>query len=313
MSERPSPAPGLRLLPLGLLTILSVIWGLGPSIVKFVAQADVPPLGLVFWQTLVAGCLLLVVCLALRLPVGFDRRFIRYYLVMGVVGVALPNTNMVLVMRDLPVGLMGVIIITSPVITYLAALAIRLERFVAMRAGGVVLGFLGAAVLVLPEGSLPSPDLLPLALLAFLTPTLWALTNVFAEVARPKEGNIVSLAMGTMFAGAAGALVASLATDSFHPIWVDPGPEAAMIVAFGVLTMGAFTLYYTIVKMAGAVYLAQIGYLIPLWGVVWGAWFYDEVPSVWLWAAMALIFAGVGLVNFGGRRPAAKPAAAPAD
>ncbi len=291
------------MLPLLLLLTLSVLWGLGPSIVKFVAQDGVPPLGMVVWQTGLAGLVLLGICVIRRVSIAFDRRHMRYYLAMGWVGLALPNTNMVFVMRDLPVGLMGVIIITAPVITYVVALFIRLEPFAPMRAAGVVLGFAGAAVLVLPSGSLPSPELLPIALLAFVTPALWAISNVIAEVWRPKDGDTFALAMGTMFAASSGALVVSLGTGTFHPIWDDFGLSDWVIVAYAGTTVCAFALFYTIVKLAGAVYLAQVGYLVPIMGVGWGAWFYNEEPTIWLLLAMVLVFAGVALVNLG-KKPA---------
>jgi len=303
MSAPDARAVNVQMLPLILLVALSVFWGLGPSIVKFVAQDGVPPLGMVVWQTGLAGFVFLGICLIRRVPLIFDRRHIRYYLAMGWIGLALPNTNMVFVMRELPVALMGVIIITAPVITYVVALIIRLETFTPMRAAGVVLGFAGAAVLVLPSGSLPSPELLPIALLAFLTPALWATSNVIAEVWRPKDGDTFALAMGTMFAAASGALVVALVTGTFHPIWIDFGPSDWLILAYAGTTVCAFALFFTIVKLAGAVYLAQVGYLVPLMGVGWGAWFYGEEPTVWLWLAMGLVFAGVALVNLG-KKPA---------
>jgi drug/metabolite transporter (DMT)-like permease len=296
MSSPETRTLNVRMLPLVLLVTLSLFWGLGPSIVKFVALDGVPPLGMVVWQTGIAGLVLLGICLA-----------------MGWIGLALPNTNMVFVMRELPVALMGVIIITAPVITYVVALIIRLETFTPMRAAGVVLGFAGAAVLVLPSGSLPSPELLPTALLAFLTPALWATSNVIAEVWRPKDGDTFALAMGTMFTAALGALVVAFLTGTFHPIWVDFGPSDWVILAYAGTTVCAFALFYTIVKLAGAVYLAQVGYLVPIMGVGWGAWFYGEEPSVWLWLAMGLVFAGVALVNLGKRPPRGKPDVKTAD
>ncbi|MEP4377935.1 MAG: DMT family transporter [Alphaproteobacteria bacterium] len=299
MSASDTRMVNVRMLPLILLVTLSLFWGLGPSIVKFVALDGVPPLGMVVWQTGLAGFILLGICLIRRVPLIFNGRHIRYYLAMGWVGLALPNANLVFVMREIPVALMGVIIITSPVITYLVALTIRLETFTPMRAAGVVLGFAGAAVLVLPDGSLPSPELLPIALLAFVTPALWATSNVIAEVWRPQESDTFALAMGTMFTAAIGALIVAAASGTFHPIWIDFGPSDWVIIAYAGITVCAFALFYTIVKLAGAVYLAQVGYLVPIMGVGWGAWFYGEEPTVWLWLAMALVFAGVALVNLG--------------
>jgi drug/metabolite transporter (DMT)-like permease len=192
---------------------------------------------------------------------------------------------------------MSVLIVTAPLITYLIALSVRLERFRLMRAGGVLLGLSGVAVLVLPKGSLPSPELLPLALLAIVTPALWAASNVFAETGRPAKGNNISLAMGTMYVAAATSLLMALSTGSFHKIWIDFDAPDYVIVGYGMVTVATFVLFYTIVSLAGAVYLAQVGYIVVLSGVGWGALFFGERPSVWLWLAVVLVFAGVALVN----------------
>ncbi len=295
------------LLPIFLLVILGALWSLAPSAGKYAVTHGVPPIGMVFWQTFIAGTTLLAICLIWKIPIGLDRKHLRYYAVMGSVGIALPNSNMAFVMRDLPAGLMSVLIVTAPLITYIIALAVRMENFRAMRAGGVLLGFAGVGVLVFPKGSLPSPDLVPIALLAIATPTLWAVCNVFAEAGRPKKTNNISLAMGTMYVAAATSLMMALATGSFHPIWDGFESADAVIVGFGMVTVATFVLFYTVVSLAGAVYLAQVGYITVITGVGWGALFFGERPSVWLWLAVLLVFCGVGLVNFsrGRKAPAA--------
>lgn len=298
------PRTPRRLLPIVLLLVLGAVWSLGPSATKFAAINGVPPIGMVFWQTFIAGTLLCLICLVWRIPIRLERKYLRYYGVMGFIGVALPNSNMVFVMRELPAGLMSVLIVTAPLITYLIALTVRLEHFRAVRAGGVLLGLAGVAVLVLPKGSLPAPELLPFALLAILTPAFWAASNVFAEAARPQEGNNIALAMGTMYVSAATSLIMALTTGSFHEIWIDFDIVDWVIVGYGVVTVATFVLFYTIVTMAGAVYLAQVGYIVTLTGVGWGAWFFGERPSVWLWASVLLVFAGVALVNFSRGKPA---------
>ncbi len=296
---------GVRLLPLALLLGLGCIWSLGPSASKFAVLHGVAPAGLVFWQTLIAGTILLAICRLRGQRIVLDRVHLRYFLVMGWAGILLPNANMAVAMRSLPAGLMAVVIVTAPVITYLVALAVRMERISVRRAAGVLLGFAGAAVLVLPRGSLPSPELLPVALLAFVTPALWAVTSVFAEAARPNDANTYALVAGTMYAAAAGALVTALATGTFHPIWDGFETVDAVIVGYGIVTALTFTLFYTIIALAGAVYLAQVGYLVTLTGVGWGALFYAERPTLWLGLAIALVFVGVALVNFGkGGKPA---------
>ena len=295
------------MLPVALLLALGSLWGLSPAFTKFLSLEGIPPIGVVFWQTLIAGTGLLVMCRIRGVAIGLSRRHLFYYGVMGAAGIALPNSNMVFVLGHIPAGLMSVIIVTAPVITYVVAVVIRLEIIDARRAGGVALGFIGAAVLVLPKGSLPSPEMLPFALFAFITPLAWALTSVYAEAARPHGADSMTLAMGTMFAATIASLIAALATDSFHPIWRDFEIANKALVGYGLITTLTFFLYFTVVSLAGAVYLAQVGYITTLMGLGWGAWFYGEEPSNWLWLAVVLVFGGVALVNMGkGRRTSAK-------
>ncbi len=265
---------------------------------KFVAINGVPPLGMVFWQTFIGGNLLLAICLSRKIPIGLDRRHLRYYGVMGLLGIVLPYALMFFVMRDLPAGLMSALIVTAPLITYLIALALRIEQFGPRRAGGVLLGLIGVAVLVLAEGSLPSPELLPRALLAIVTPALWAATNVFAETARPKEGNAIALAMGAVYVAAAASLVLALGSGSFHTIWDGFSAEDWVILGYGMVTVATYILYYTVDQDRRAVYLAQVGYIVTLTGVGWGAWFFGERASVWLGLSILMVFAGVALVNY---------------
>lgn len=308
MATKPDAPPhAVPLLPLILLLALGSLWGLSPAFTKFLALEGIPPIGVVFWQTLIAGTGLLVMCRVRGVAIGLSRRHLVFYGVMGAAGVALPNSNMVFVLGHIPAGLMSVIIVTAPVITYVIAVAIRLEIIDARRAGGVALGFIGAALLVLPKGSLPSPEMLPFALLAFITPLAWALTNVYAEAARPPGADPMTLAMGTMFAAAIASLIAALVSGSFHPIWRDFGIGDQALIGYGLVTIVTFFLYFTVVSLSGAVYLAQVGYITTLMGLGWGAWFYGEEPSAWLWLAVVLVFGGVALVNLGkGRRASPK-------
>lgn len=302
---------GFPLLPLVLLLLLGTLWGLSPAFTKFLALEGLHPLNVVFWQTLVAGTGLLVICRVRRVAIRLDRAHLIYFAVMGAVGIALPNSNMVFVVGHIPAGLMSVIIVTAPVITYVVAVLIRLELLDYLRAGGVFLGFAGAVLLVVPRGSLPAPEMLPFALLAFVTPLAWALTNVFAETARPARADSMVLAMGTMYAAALTTLVAALATGSFEPIWVDFAIGKQALIGYGMITIITFFLYFTVVALSGAVYLAQVGYITTTMGLGWGALFYGEKPSGWVWLAVALVFTGLALVNLGKRRRvAAKPEAA---
>ena len=288
-----------RWTPLLLLIVLGALWGGNPSFSKGLAIAGVSPFSVVFWQTLGAGLILLIVCLVRRTKLRFGAKHLIYFGFMGIVGIDVSYAILVYTVEHLSVGYVSVLILFSPLLTYTIALMFRMEPIVKSRAAGIVIGLAGAAVLVVPEGSLPSRDLLPLALLAFITPLGYAAANVFADLARPPNSDNVALAMGTMFAAALGALIGSLLDDSFYPIWESIGHTESLLAFFALSTSVAFLIFYAIIKMSGAVYLGQVGYLGTVFGVCWGILFFAEKPSVWLWLAAILVAIGVGLVNLG--------------
>lgn len=306
MTEITAAKPAFRWLPLLLLVVLGALWGGNPSFSKALAIAGVSPFSVVFWQTFGAGFLLLLVCLARRTSLRFGIKHLIYFAFMGIVGIDVSYVILVFTVERLSAGYASVLILFAPMLTYAIALILRMEPLVKIRAVGIVVGLAGAAVLVLPEGSLPSRDLLPLALLAFVTPLGYAAANVFADIARPPDTDNVALATGTMFAAALGALAGGLLDNSVYPAWQTVGHTEAVLAAFALSTSIAFLIFYAIIKMAGAVYLGQVGYLGTIFGVCWGVLFLDETPGAWLWLAALLVAVGVALVNLGKPKPVAR-------
>lgn len=304
MPETMSAKPAARWLPLILLVALGALWGSNPTFSKALALEGVSPAAVVFWQALGAGVILLVICLVRGVKMTLDRKHIVYFLFIGVIGIDVAYVNLVFVVHHLSAGYVSVLILFSPMLTYLIALAVRIEKYVALRALGVLVGFCGAGFLVIPEGSLPSPEALPYALMAFITPAAYAAANVFAETGRPAGADNTYLAMGTMFAAAIATLIFSLAQDSLHPAWEQAGVAELLLFGYAAATAVAFLLFYTIIVLSGAVFLGQVGYLVTFFGVAWGALFFGETHSHWVWGAAILVFAGVALVNVGKGRTA---------
>lgn len=289
----------IRWLPLIMLVGLGALWGGNPTFSKALVTNDLSPAAVVFWQTFIAGILLGTVCLFRGIRIPLTRRAIIYYLVIGLMGIDVAYMTLVFVVGHIPVGYASVVVLLSPVLTYIIAVVVRLETVNRMRAIGIVIGFAGAGLLVFPQGSLPSPELLPIALLAFVTPVGYATANVYSEWGRPEGANNIALATATMFAAAAGAAVVGAVDGTFHPIWAETGERELILLAYAVATAVAFLLFYKIVDSAGAVYLGQVGYLVTLFGVGWGVLFFDESTNIWLWAAIVVVGIGVALVNLG--------------
>ena len=79
MTMRPQAPPRATspLLPLFLLLVLGSLWGLSPAFTKFLVLEGIPPIGVVFWQTFIAGTGLLVMCRIRGVEIVLDRRHLR--------------------------------------------------------------------------------------------------------------------------------------------------------------------------------------------------------------------------------------------
>ena len=299
---------GIRWGPLVMLLALGALWGSNPAFSKALALEGIGPFGVVFWQTALAGAILLPLCVLRRQPIPLNGRALAYYAFICGFGISLPYGALVLVVDHVSTGFVSVLVVLSPMLTYVFAIVMRLERLSAIRAAGIALGLAGVAILVLPDGSLPSPEALPYALIALVIPTGYAAANVYAEWGRPEGVGNEALACGTMFAAAVLMGGLGLLDGSFHPAWAQLDVSAALLLGYGVSTVAAFLLFYAIIGAAGAVYLGQVGYLVTLAGIGWGMLLFGERHSHWLWLAVAVVFVGVAMVNLGKRKPVSETA-----
>lgn len=288
--------------PLVLLLILGAFWGGNPIFAKALALEGLHPLSAVFWQSLWAGTVLASISLVRGMPIRIDRAHLAYYGMIGGVGTGVAWVSLVYVAGAISASYGAIVVLLSPLLTYVFAVLVRIEGLRMGRVIGIGLGFAGACVLVLPKGGLPSPELWLMALLGLLVPAGYATSNVYAQWGRPKNADNISLAAGTMFVMALVTGSLALVSGNFHQVWLDFDRSDWLILGWGFSTAASYYTYYRLVSLAGAVYMGQVGYIAVLLGVAWGVALFGETIPVTMWAAAALVIAGVALVNFGGRK-----------
>lgn len=302
-SETPTPRPPTAikplawLLPLALLLLLGTLRGGATSLAKYVSIHDVPALGYTFWQCGLAALLLLAVCRLRRVRMPLDHAHLKHFLVCGAIGTALPNTLFFVVVGHIAAGSMAVILTTIPLITYGLALMMRAERPDLRRAIGIGVGLCGTALVVIPGGAMPDASLTPWLLLALLCPTLYSANAVYAGRHRLRGSHPMTLAAGTMTAATLCILPLVLVSGSFYPLWREASLVNALVVAHGVIAALAYSLFFLILRLSGPVFYSQASYVIALTGIGWGMLVFDERHAPAFWLAVALVFAGVLLVN----------------
>ncbi len=162
---------------------------------------------------------------------------------------------------------------------------------------GIVLGFAGTALLVLPSGGVPAVPVLEGVLLIGST-LAWALASVMTRSAR-LPADTVMVAATEMLAGGAALLVLALLTGDlgrFEPGAVTRASVLALLyqVVFGSLL--TFTCYSWLLRVSTPSKVSTAGYVNPMVAVFLGWTFHGERLTTRSLAASAVIIAGVAAI-----------------
>ena len=279
------------------LLVAGAAWGMSQPLSKIAVSQGYRHFGLIFWQSVIGACAIgaLVVVRGRGLPL--TGRAVSRYVVIALIGSVLPNSAGYEAARHLPAGLMAMMLSLMPIMALPLALALRTEAFSASRAAGLALGLAGVLLIALPQASLPDRSMVAWLPLALIAPLFYAVeVNV---VAKWGMGGVdpIQLLCGAALTGAALSLPLALATGQFidpRPPW--GAPDLALAAA-AVMNISAYTIYVWLVGRAGPSFAAQVSYLVTGFGILWSMLLLGERFSGWVWAALAVLMAGVALVQ----------------
>ena len=288
---------GSRFVPLAMLLAGACSYAMTFSLNRIAIIEGIPVFPFVFWQGVGAGTVALVAGLALGQRPSLKLIYLRFYFIFGFIGIALPYTMLALAAPRVPAGAVALTLTLSPILTYAFAILFRLDRTRLLRVGGILLGLAGILVVLAPGASLPEPGMAPWLLLAFGSPVCYAFGSVTVVFLRPAGSQPIPLTCGIAFASAILLLPVMAVADSW---WLFDGTMTAgdwSLIGGGALTAFFFVIGLEVIRMVGPVYFSTNGYIGPLAGMGWAALFFSEVPSPWIGLAVALLFAGLFLVN----------------
>jgi drug/metabolite transporter (DMT)-like permease len=243
------------------LVSLAAIWGASFLFIRIAAPV-IGPVATADLRMLIAGAALV----AYYALTGFDAQWRlrwREYLAIGALNSAAPFLLYAYAALELSVGLLAVLNATSPMwAALLGAVALR-EPLTIRRVTGLVVGMAGVALVSGPEASTRW-----LSIAAALGAALcYALTGI-ALKRWGQGGTARGMAVGTQLAG--GVLLLPLLAIA-PPANVTPGVAGAMLALGVVCGAVAYVLYFRLIADIGATGALTVTYLIPLFGVLWGA------------------------------------------
>jgi drug/metabolite transporter (DMT)-like permease len=276
-----------------LVLLVGGLIGLTYVYARTLATGGAHPLWMVLAQTLGGGLGLWLVNRAGGSRLVLTPRRVRYYLISGLLGLTLPNALGYLALRDMPAGLLAMIVPLAPLFTWLfAGLAARRWQH-PVRLVGLVFGLAGVLIALAPRsGSLSvAPRVLGPAL---AMPVLLATGNVYRARALPAGGGPVELAAGMLLSQA--VLIMAALTCLPGIAWPDAA-TALRLAALALLTVAMYLPYFRLQRLADPVRFSQIGYVIPVAGLLGGALFLGEPLQPSVLASLPLLLLGLAVTG----------------
>ena len=285
-----------------LILLLSGIWGISFLLIRIAGQSF-PPFWIALMRSGLGALLLWPVLFGMGKEVP-SRKNLRWLLLVGLFNNAIPFTCFAWGERFVPSNTAGVLNATTPIFTLLLGMAAQRKRVAANVILGVLLGFAGVLLVVLSESHAPESHV---SRAAFFVGAGLVTAGAFGYavatvIAKAKLQAVDPIAIAASQLGIAFLLLLPLATFGPHPDHL----HWASVLAVAVLGFAgsglAYLLFFHLLRTVPATHAVAVTYLLPVWGVIWGAVAHEAVGGLTC-AGVAVVIIGLILMNLR-QRPA---------
>jgi drug/metabolite transporter (DMT)-like permease len=273
------------------LLTLAALWG-GSFLFMRVAVLPLGPVATAELRVLLAATALLAWLRVAGIRLDWRDEW-RLYVVVGVVNSAAPFALWAFSAFRLPVSYLVVLNATTPFFGALVSAAWLGERLTARAALGLVAGVGGVATLV-GLGPVPATGAIAAAIAAgLLAAFCYALAAAYLK-RRAHAPTPAAVATGSQVAA---ALALTPLLPAMPPAAWPTSGEWIAVVLLGVLgTAIPYLLYFRLLVDVGATRALTVTFLIPAFGMLWGALFLGETITATMAAGCGLVLLGTALV-----------------
>lgn len=273
-----------------LLTALTLIWGTSYILIKK---------GLIAFSPVELACLRISVSCICALP--FLPKAIKLVpkdkyltvLQVGIFGSGAPAFLFAVSMTHSGSAINGILNSLSPLWTLIVGYYIFKVNITAQKAWGVVIGFIGALVLVLGKGGSLQVDVL-YSFLPVIATFCYGMSSNITKERLQNVSPIYATSLAMTMIGVPLMLCLLFFTDApakiaSGTVWPSFGAVLALSL-FG--TLIAWMLFYKLVQRTDALFAASVTYLIPIVAMAWGV-FDGETLTLYQLSGFGLIMLGV--------------------
>ena len=271
--------------------LLGLIWG-GTFMVVSIALEGYGPLTVAAARTGLGAIALTGLMAVMRAPMP-SRTALISLIPIGILNTALPFALLSWGQQYVPSAFAGVSMAMLPLFVLPLAHLFSDEPLSRNKTLGVVIGFLGALVLVGPGLLTIGQGAEPLGQLACVAATLsYAISSVLTRRCPPVDP--ITLAAFTLIIGAVILTPAMLIVDGL-PEWEGARSGLAILFLGFFPTALAALLRVLVIRSAGSVFMTLVNYQVPLWSVLFGWLILNEELPWRFFGALVLILFGLAV------------------
>jgi len=287
MTAPPTYANWLSIAALGL------IWG-ATFMVVAIALEGYGPLTVAGARTTLGAIALLALMVLLKRPLPtFTPLMVRYLIAIGLLNTALPFALLSWGQQYVPSAFAGISMAALPLFVLPLSHVFTDEKMSLRSALGVILGFVGAIVLIGPGVLRLGTGLEPLGQLACIGASVsYAVSSVMTRRCPPIDP--ITMAALLLTVGAVALIPAMLIFEGV-PSMGDPRPTIAIILLGLIPTALAALIRVATIRSAGAIFMTLVNYQVPVWSMIFGAWILSEVLPLRFFLALGLILLGLAI------------------
>lgn len=284
-------------LDVGKLLFTGAVWG-ASFIFMSLALHSYGPISIAAWRVLLAAAVLLLVCLFSGQALPNNLRDWKKLILIGFLNSALPFFLISWGLQFISSAEAAVLMATG---TFSALILSHFfsadERINPARVLGVVTGFVGVLVLLISALIETGPGALKGQLAVMLSGVCYASSTVMAR----RIAHIPSLpaAAGIMLSASIYMMILAWIFEQPFTLQADQTAMAAILFLGVFSTALALVIRLSIIRHNGAVFMSQVGYLVPVFGVFWSWLLLTEAIGQHTLIALGIILLGIMITRHG--------------
>ena len=283
------------MIALGALLGCGALLGLSTNLAKVAANQGLTALPFLTWSLAGATAILSMIAVIKGQSVPKNKSAIQYYIIAAFVSVAGSNMIFFSAIPHVGVSFVALTMALPPLLTYLLAVSLRMEKYSHSRALGVLFALAGTALLVLSKWSSPGSNQYWI-LITLFGPVLAAIGNIYRTSHWPKGAKPESLVPGMLLAATMTLLLAGVAVPGGYSQSDLSSKDLGLILIQSVVFAGQFTLLFILQKYGGPVFLSLIGAVGAIFGIPFAITLLDESVLPAIFPASMLILVGIGFM-----------------